>query len=181
MTQVGRWLAVLGLSVIAAVVYGISHDLVTAHLCVEYFTIGHPPIFGTEDPLLLALGWGVIATWWMGVLLGIPLACVATLGRRQPFPFHSTKRLVAWLLLTMAIGSAIAGSIGFVLATNDIIHLRPVLAHKVPIDRHTLFLTDAYAHGAAYGIALIGGVKICSLVWKRRGQMLSQPGNDSCP
>jgi hypothetical protein len=46
----------------SAVLFGIVHDQVTARLCVEYFTIGHPKVFGTESPTLLAFGWGVIAT-----------------------------------------------------------------------------------------------------------------------
>ena len=58
------------LSVLAAVGYGIAHDSVTAHVCVEYFSVAHPPIFGgTHSPILLALGWGVIATWWVGLPL----------------------------------------------------------------------------------------------------------------
>ena len=59
-------LKIILLCVLAAIVYGILHDQVTARVCVEYFTIGHPPIFHTDDPTLLAFGWGVIATWWMG-------------------------------------------------------------------------------------------------------------------
>jgi len=62
------------LCIVSAVVYGILHDQVTARACVEYFTIGHPPVFKTDSPTLLALGWGVIATWWVGLLLGIPAA-----------------------------------------------------------------------------------------------------------
>ncbi|MFN3944768.1 MAG: hypothetical protein ACK4K7_07550 [Allosphingosinicella sp.] len=33
---------------VAAMAYGILHDQVTAHICVEYFTIAQPPIFPTE-------------------------------------------------------------------------------------------------------------------------------------
>ena len=41
------------LSIAAAVTYGIVHDQVTARVCVEYFTIGHPSILGgTQDPTL---------------------------------------------------------------------------------------------------------------------------------
>jgi hypothetical protein len=54
------------LSIASAVAYGISHDQVTARVCVEYFTIGHPPVFATESPTFLALGWGTIATCWSG-------------------------------------------------------------------------------------------------------------------
>lgn len=176
-----RWFAVLGLSVIAAVLYGICHDLVTAHLCVEYFTIGHPPVFKTTEPVLLALGWGTIATWWMGCLIGIPLASLATAGQRPLFPTRLLIRWISWMLIAMAIGSVIAGIVGFVLASTASIHLSGRLAELVPADLHAAFLTNLFAHGAAYGIAMAGGITICSLVWKRRGQMLQLPGNDSCP
>ncbi len=58
----------------AAIGYGILHDEVTARICVEYFTVGHPDLFGTDSPTLLGIGWGIVATWWAGLLLGIPLA-----------------------------------------------------------------------------------------------------------
>src|SRR5438105_3328307 len=35
---------ILLLSVATAVAYGIVQDQVTARVCVEYFTIGHPPV-----------------------------------------------------------------------------------------------------------------------------------------
>jgi hypothetical protein len=49
-------LKIILLCIEAAIVYGILHDQVTARVCVEYFTIGHPPIFHTDDPTLLAFG-----------------------------------------------------------------------------------------------------------------------------
>jgi len=71
------------LSIAAAICYGILHDQVTARICVEYFTVFHPPVFPTDDPTLLALGWGVIATWWLGAFLGVVLAISARTGRRR--------------------------------------------------------------------------------------------------
>lgn len=65
---------IVAMTIGASIVYGWAHDLVTANLCVEYFTIGHPDIFGTKNPWLLALGWGVVATWWVGLGLGCLLA-----------------------------------------------------------------------------------------------------------
>ncbi|MFI5379272.1 MAG: hypothetical protein ACHRHE_08245 [Tepidisphaerales bacterium] len=41
-------LATILLCILAAVCYGIVHDQVTARICVEYFTIGHPPVFLTD-------------------------------------------------------------------------------------------------------------------------------------
>src|SRR3954469_11594932 len=75
---------------LAAILYGIVHDQVTAHLCVEYFTIAHPPVFAIRSPFLLALGWGVIATWWVGLSLGVGLAAAARLG---PMPRQSLADL----------------------------------------------------------------------------------------
>jgi len=69
------------LCVLAAVAYGVVHDQVTVRVCVEYFTVGHPPVFPTDDPTLLGLGWGVLATWWVGVLLGLGLAVAAAAAR----------------------------------------------------------------------------------------------------
>ena len=89
---------IVGLAILAAVVYGIALDQVTARVCIEYFTIGHPPIFPTESPTLLALGWGVVATWWVGLLLGVPLAIAARSGARAPRSEGSLVRPIAFLL-----------------------------------------------------------------------------------
>jgi hypothetical protein len=45
--------AIILFSIGSAVVYGILHDQLTARVCVEYFTIGHAPLFITDDPLLI--------------------------------------------------------------------------------------------------------------------------------
>ena len=55
----------------AAIVYGIIHDQITARICVEYFTVFHPPIFHTQSPTLLGIGWGIVATWTRQEALGI--------------------------------------------------------------------------------------------------------------
>lgn len=93
--------AIVALCLVASVVYGVLHDQVTARVCVEYFTIGHPPIFRTESPTLLGLGWGIIATWWVGVGLGIPLAIAARVGGR---PKRDAKSLVQPVLVLLLVG-----------------------------------------------------------------------------
>ena len=37
-------LRIVGLTLFAAVVFRVLHDPITARVCIEYFTIGHPPI-----------------------------------------------------------------------------------------------------------------------------------------
>ncbi len=61
----------------AAISYGIVHDQITARICVEYFTVGHPRLTDSDLPTVLALFWGVVATWWVGLPLGLGLAFAA--------------------------------------------------------------------------------------------------------
>src|SRR5687768_3279430 len=104
------------MSILAAIIYGIAHDQVTARVCVEYFTIGHPPIFRTDDPTLLGLGWGIVATWWVGLILGVALALTARAGSRPRTPAAALARPVATLLAVMGVGAALAGGIGWAVA-----------------------------------------------------------------
>src|SRR5262245_25580169 len=135
-------LAIIVLCIVAAVLYGIVHDQVTARVCVEYFTIGHAPVFGTDDPTLLGLGWGVIATWWIGLLLGVPLAIVARAGQRPKRSVGSLLRPISVLLLVMAACALLAGILGWVLASNGAVVLVGPIARRVPADRHVPFLAD---------------------------------------
>src|SRR4051812_1038027 len=98
-----KTLAIVALCVCLAVAYGIIHDQITARICVEYFTIGHPPVFNTSSPTLLGLGWGVIATWWVGLILGVPLALVSRLGPWPKKTVTSLIRPMLKLLMTMAV------------------------------------------------------------------------------
>jgi hypothetical protein len=156
--------------VVAAVAYGIAHDQVTARVCVEYFTIGHPPVFGTDNPTLLGIGWGIIATWWVGVLLGVPLAIVARAGSRPKRSVGSLVQPVAWLLAVMAVCAFTAGVLGWSLARSGAVFLVGPIAQAVPTDRHVPFLADMWAHSASYLVGLIGGIVVMTKVWRSRGR-----------
>jgi hypothetical protein len=161
-------LSIVLLCIVAAVVYGIAHDQVTARICVEYFTIGHPPIFRTEDPTLLALGWGVIATWWVGLLLGIPLALLARAGQRPKRSVGSLVRPIVLLLLVMAVCALAAGIAGWALANNQFVYLIGPLASNVPADRHVPFIAVLWSHAASYLVGFVGGIVIMVQVWRSR-------------
>ncbi len=51
-----KTLGLITLGIAFCVFYGVFHNQTTARVCVEYFTIGHPPIFGTNDSTTLAIG-----------------------------------------------------------------------------------------------------------------------------
>jgi hypothetical protein len=170
MTDRVQSLKIVALCIVAAVSYGIALDQVTARVCVEYFTIGHPPIFGTDDPTLLGIGWGIIASWWVGLLLGVPLAVVARRGTRPKWSAGSLVRPIAYLLGTMAVCALIAGIIGWLLARTGAVFLVGRVAQAVPADRHVPFLADLWAHSASYFVGLVGGIVIMVQVWRSRGR-----------
>lgn len=161
-------LAIIVICIVSAVVYGIVHDQVTARVCVEYFTIGHPPVFDTDSPTLLGLGWGIIATWWAGLLLGIPLAIAARAGRRPRRDVRSLLRPIFTLLLIMGACALLAGIAGFVFGSIGAIVLVDHLAEKVPVDRHARFLADGGAHLASYLVGFVGGIAVIEPVWHSR-------------
>jgi hypothetical protein len=166
-----QFVTIIVLCIVAAVVYGVIHDQITARICIEYFTIGHPPVFNTSDPTLLGLGWGVIATWWVGAILGVPLAMSARLGKR---PTMSAVQLVRPLTLMLIITGALAtaaGAVGHFAAARGWVMLLEPLATTVPRDRHTPFITDLWAHLASYFGGFLGGINLCLYVWHRRGSI----------
>ena len=162
---------IIALCIGSAVLYGILHDQVTARVCVEYFTIGHPRVFDTDSPTLLALGWGVIATWWVGLLLGFSAALVSRVG---PWPKYSAALLlrpVAGLLVVMGCASLLAGIIGYFVAKAGGAWLVEPLRSQVPAEKHIAFLADLWSHITAYVIGFVGGIVLCVWVLFKRWRM----------
>jgi hypothetical protein len=155
-------------SVAAAGIYGILHDQVTAHLCVEYFTVAHPMIIPTHSPFLLAMFWGIFATWWVGLSLGAGLALAARLG---PAPRVSASELalpVLMLMILCGIAALLAGMVGARLMTHGLVTLNGWYADVIPAERHVAFFADASAHLTSYAAGGIGGLVLISLtIWKR--------------
>ena len=163
-----RSVAIVLLCVVAAIVYGIVHDQVTARICIEYFTVGHPPVFGTDDPTLLGLGWGVLATWWVGLLLGVALALAARAGSRPKLAPSQLVRPITIMLALVGTFALLAGVVGQRAAQRGWVRLLEPLASRVPPHKHVAFLTDLWAHSASYAGGFVGGAALCAWVLKRR-------------
>lgn len=170
-------LKIIAMTILAAVIYGIIHDQITARICVEYFTIGHPPIFDTADPTLLGLGWGIIATWWIGLILGILLAAAAQLGSFPRISVADLYRPLAIILACVGTAAALAGVIGHFAAVRGWVYLVGPLAWRVPENRAVVFLTDLWIHLASYIAGGIGGLICCGwVIRRRRGAALQDAG-----
>jgi hypothetical protein len=163
---------IIFLSIAAAIIYGILHDQITARVCVEYFTIGHPQLFivPTDNPTLLGIGWGIVATWWVGLPLGIMLAIAAQAGSRTKCSARSLVLPIGKLLSVMAICALAAGIVGWFLARARLFVLVEPLAQRVPTEKHIAFLADLWAHNASYLVGIIGGVVLVVRTWRSRGK-----------
>lgn len=55
---------------------GLCLDVVTANVAVEYFTVHHPRVVDSRSPWVMALIWGIGASWWFGAIAGAALAWI---------------------------------------------------------------------------------------------------------
>lgn len=166
-------LKILALTTFTAVTYGILHDQVTARLCIEYFTIFHRRAFAGDSPTLHALYWGVVATWWMGLGLGIPICLFARYGRRPKLTARDLVRPLVWLMVASGLLSSIFGTVGYFYAQAGDSPLSEPWFSLVPRARHAFFLADLWAHRAAYATGLVGSVFIWGWCVYRRNVLAS--------
>jgi hypothetical protein len=158
-----EFLKIVGGCIVAAILYGIAHDQVTARVYLPYFTVFHPPVFHTLSPTLQAFGWGVIATWWMGAFLGVLLAVACRFGAAPKLTLSDVVRPIGVLLLVMAAVALVSGFIGYKWGTvpADMAGLLSGVAER-------RFLADWWAHSSSYASGFFGGLFLCVLMYLRR-------------
>lgn len=168
MTTFSPGLRIVALGLGAAVGYGVIHDQITARVCIEYFTVGHPRLIESESPTILGLLWGVVATWWVGLPLGVLLALAARAGRWPPLEARDLLPGMMVLLLIMGISAGAAGFLGYELAVAKQVLLPLDLANRIPPEHHAPFMGDWWAHGASYLVGILGGALLCLMTLLRR-------------
>jgi hypothetical protein len=154
--------------ILSAIVYGIVHDQITARVCLEYFTVFHPPVFQTQSPTLLALGWGVLATWWVGAFLGFLLGIASRAGSYPKLSAGTLLKPIGKLLALMFGCSLSAGLLGFVLTQRGIIVPPKWTANNLAAAVNPSFMADCWAHSASYVVGLMGGIALCVMQYLRR-------------
>ena len=149
--------------IFAAICYGIVHDEITARICVEYFTVGHPDLFGTDSPTWLGIGWGIVATWWVGLILGGILAFAARFGDRPKCVLADLRRSIFVLLLVMVGCATLCGVCGVFLA--PLVTCQPVGATQ------TDFAIDSLIHIGSYVSGFVGGIALAVRTWRNRRRL----------
>ena len=166
------FLAISLMGMAAACCYGICHDQVTARVCIEYFTLAHPQIFRTESPTLLALGWGIVATWHVGLALGVLIALACRVGGKRPrLAPRDIVRPMLILMLSIGLISAASGVVGWQLAKAKVVWLTPDYARLISRHLHVAFMADAWAHVAAYAAGFPGAIVLFFWCLRRRRRL----------
>lgn len=152
--------------------YGIFHDQITAQICVEYFTIAHPPLVQTTSPALIGLAWAAAATFWVGLALGVPLALASQSHSTQspPVPLARLRSAIFKLLALMMTSAILCGAIGFELSRRGIITLPEGFFYAIPFEQHHWFMAVWFAHGASYLVGIAGGISLIFRIWNQRGR-----------
>ena len=161
---------IVALCTLAACGYGIVHDQITVRVCSEYFSVAHPPLFPTDSPTLLALCWGVAATWWVGLALGTVLALVSHAGPGAPTPAASFYQPVGVLLAVMGLAAFAAGLVGYGLTRGGFVPVPGVVRRIVPVWKEARFVAAWCAHLTSYLVGAAGGALVCLRAWNARGR-----------
>ncbi|OPZ87077.1 MAG: hypothetical protein BWY76_00644 [bacterium ADurb.Bin429] len=165
-----EFIKIWAFAIFAAILYGILHDQVTIRVCPEYFTVYHMDIGLSGNLTLLALAWGVFATWWMGAILGFPLALAARVGSLPTVKAIQLLKPMGVLLCVMAFSALIAGIAGYY-STNGPVMVE-IKGVQVPyLQSEPRFIADLYAHNTSYFIGAWGAVVLCAWVWAMRRRM----------
>ncbi|HZH98923.1 MAG TPA: hypothetical protein VEX38_08120 [Fimbriimonadaceae bacterium] len=161
MSRCSNSCAVVGLCVLGAIMFGVAHDLVTAHVAPEYFTVYHPRLIEREEPLPLALFWGCFATWWFGLVAGL-LFTVINQFREAPLGAVAIGKRVG-VMLAALWGIAMLTLLACLLLTP---HFPPTLAVLWGLPHEPRVLAVGIVHSVSYSLAALGTVLIA--IWIRR-------------
>jgi hypothetical protein len=163
--RLSAFLQFLLLAILAAALFGAVHDQISYTVSPEYFTKFKFHQFGLLDPAVpervRAAIVGVLASWWMGIPIGILCGAAGFIQRTAP----AMRRALYWTLpvvLGFALLSALAGLIyGFVQTrTFDLANYSGwFIPHG--LDNPGRFLCAGYMHNSAY----IGGALGIPVAW----------------
>lgn len=155
-----RFLVIVAGAMALACVLGICVDLVTANVSVDYFAVHHPTILKTENPWILAIIWGIAATWWCGAIAGIIVAFInhcrsVPLAPRRIFKWVIIACFLIWLIMItiVFIVIAIAGNI-------------PEEVRRPTFEYDRRIVAVAFAHQYEYAFGGMATLIIAIMTWR---------------
>ncbi len=155
-----------------ACLLGICLDAVTANVAVDYFSVYHPRIVPTNNSWILAVVWGVAASWWFGAIAGV---IVATVNHLRPCPLEPARILkwariaclVLWLLMMTIL-----------LAVLAIASTIPLEERKETFDHDRRLMAVAMAHQYEYLLGAMALLVLSIMTWRCGTQGKTVDGRD---
>jgi H+/Cl- antiporter ClcA len=170
-----KFIGIVLFAIGAAILYGIVHDQITTRICIEYFTMAHPRLILSDSPTVLGLFWGVVATWWVGLGLGVPLALASRVGRYPKLDWSHHRQGIVRLLFIMAVLAVVAGlGVWLDTRTNDPFYLADLTGERISPHLRSRFLAVWAAHLTSYGVGFLGGIALIVLTIVRRRRMMAE-------
>jgi len=136
-------------AILLSIVLGIAIDLVTANIAVDYFAVYHPHVIDSRSPWLLALVWGVIASWWAGAAGG---AILAFFNRNLPTRVPS-RMVLTWM--AKACGIIWCTMMAIVAGVYLLASAIPLNQRRLTFEEDRRLMAVAIAHSGEYVFAAI--------------------------
>lgn len=145
-----------------ACLLGICLDMVTANVAVEYFSVFHPKVVESEQPWLLAIIWGIGASWWFGGIAGV---IVGAINHRRRTPL-APLRILKWVAVACVVLWLIM--IAILLAILAFASTIPEEARRPTFDYDRRIMAVAMAHQFEYVLGAIAVVIIAIKTWRAK-------------
>lgn len=129
MRKFGVFTSFMFIAIVVAGIYGILHDQITYSISPEYFTkfkyrqFGfEPEWFGGHRATVALIGF--LATWWMGLFIGIPLGLLSLLLPDYKRMAFVLKRALLLVLFFSAFAAIIGFLYGRLILANEAVNWR---------------------------------------------------------
>jgi hypothetical protein len=158
--------------VVLTCLFGIALDLVTAYVWVDYFTVHHPKVLESKSPILMAIVWGIGASWWFGA---IAAAILWWFNRRRPNPLPAGT-LIRWTVRALAVlWLVMIAILGIIYA---LIGLLPMDKRRPTFDLDRRAMSVALTHQTEYVLGAVVLVVLMIFV-ARRSRKAAKAAADS--
>jgi len=145
-----------------ACLLGICLDLVTANVAVEYFSVFHPRVVASEQPWLLAIIWGIGASWWFGAIAGVIVGAINHQRQMPLGPF----RILRWVAIACVVLWLLM--IGILVAVLTLANTIPQEMRRPTFDYDRRLMAVAMAHQFEYLLGTIALFVIAIMTWRAK-------------
>ena len=159
----------LALAAFAAAIFGAVHNQLSYTVGPSYFTGFKFRQFDISPNLSDRIGaaWvGVQASWWMGILVGLPAFLIGLFIVPQRQTYLAAGIGAIGLVLTVTLFAALAGLVGGLVADQTGV-LDPYLQLPSNSDRSE-FLRAGFMHNASYLGGVVGALVAIWPMWRAR-------------